>query len=158
YGGLIKMPNLRKIAERGLAYTSFHTTALCSPTRSSLLNGRNATSNGMSCIEEATTGFPGSNGRIPFENAFLPAVLSERGYSRFAVGKWHLAPEEECTMASTKRNWPLGRGFERYYGFLGGETDQWYPDIVYDNHIAEQPYAPDMADPVKGYHLSKDLT
>lgn len=158
YGGRIRMPNLQKLAERGLVYTNFHTTALCSPTRSSLLNGRNATSNGMSCIEEATTGFPGSNGRIPFENAFLSEVLSERGYATFAIGKWHLAPEEESTMASTKRNWPLGRGFERYYGFLGGETDQWYPDIVHDNHIAEQPYAPNMGDPVNGYHVSKDLT
>ncbi|MEL6305800.1 MAG: sulfatase-like hydrolase/transferase, partial [Bacteroidota bacterium] len=157
FGGKIKMPNLQRIVDKGLMYTNFHTTALCSPTRSSLLNGRNATSNGMSCIEEATTGFPGNNGRIPFENALIPAVLGEKGWSTFAVGKWHLAPEEEANMAANKRNWPVGRGFERYYGFLGGETDQWYPDIVYDNHFIEPPYVPDMDDPEKGYHLSKDL-
>ncbi|MBS3028382.1 MAG: sulfatase-like hydrolase/transferase [Dolichospermum sp. DET50] len=157
FGGKIKMPNLNRIARKGLVYTNFHTTALCSPTRSSLLNGRNATSNGMSCIEEATSGFPGNNGRIPFENALIPAVLSERGYNTFALGKWHLLPEEEANMAASKRNWPLGRGFERYYGFLGGETDQWYPDLVYDNHLIEPPYAPDLSDTEKGYHLSKDL-
>jgi arylsulfatase len=111
----------------------------------------------MSCIEEATTGFPGNNGRIPFENAMIPAVLSERGWSTFALGKWHLLPEEEANMASTKRHWPLGRGFERYYGFLGGETDQWYPDLVYDNHLIEPPYGPNMGDTENGYHLSKDL-
>lgn len=157
FGGKIKMPNLSKIAKKGLVYTNFHTTALCSPTRSSLLNGRNATSNGMSCIEEATTGFPGSNGRIPFENAMIPAVLGERGWNTFALGKWHLLPEEEANMAASKRNWPLGRGFERYYGFLGGETDQWYPDLVYDNHLIEPPYGPDLDDTKNGYHLSKDL-
>ncbi|MCZ6802485.1 MAG: sulfatase-like hydrolase/transferase [Proteobacteria bacterium] len=157
YGGKIKMPNLMRIAAKGLVYTSFHTTALCSPTRSSLLNGRNATSNGMSCIEEATAGFPGSNGRIPFENALLPEVLSERGYNTFALGKWHLLPEEEASMAASKRHWPVSRGFNRYYGFLGGESDQWYPDIIYDNHLIEPPYAPDMDDTENGYHLSKDL-
>ncbi|MCA9652676.1 MAG: sulfatase-like hydrolase/transferase [Myxococcales bacterium] len=157
FGGKIRMPNLARIAKRGLVYTNFHTTALCSPTRSSLLNGRNATSNGMSCIEEATTGFPGNNGRIPPENALIGEVLRERGYNTFAVGKWHLLPEEEANLAATKRNWPLARGFDRYYGFLGGETDQWYPDIVYDNHISEPPGKPDMDDPVNGYHLSKDL-
>ena len=157
FGGKIKMPNLARIAQKGLIYTNFHTTALCSPTRSSLLNGRNATSNGMSCIEEVTAGFPGNNGRIPFENAMIPAVLSERGWSTFALGKWHLVPEEEANMASTKRHWPLGRGFERYYGFLGGETDQWYPDLVYDNHLIEPPYGPNMGDTENGYHLSKDL-
>jgi len=157
YGGKIRMPNLTRIAEQGLVYTNFHTTALCSPTRSSLLNGRNATSNGMSCIEEATSGFPGSNGRIPFENALLPEVLSERGYNTFALGKWHLLPEEEASMAASKRHWPVSRGFSRYYGFLGGETDQWYPDIVYDNHLVEPPYPPNMEDPETGYHISKDL-
>ena len=169
YGGKIKMPNLKRIVDRGLMYTNFHTTALCSPTRSSLLNGRNATSNGMSCIEEATSGFPGSNGRIPFENALLPEVLKDQGYNTFAAGKWHMAPEEESNMASSKRHWPIGRGFDRYYGFLGGETDQWYPDIVYDNHLIEPPYKPnmkievtenpeDIEAPEDSYHFSKDLT
>ncbi|GET35721.1 arylsulfatase [Microseira wollei] len=158
FGGKIKMPNFNEyVAKPGLIYTNFHTTALCSPTRSSLLNGRNANSNGMACIEEATSGFPGSNGRIPFENALLSEVLVERGYNTYAIGKWHLLPEEEANMAATKRHWPLGRGFERYYGFLGGETDQWYPDIIYDNHLIEPPYKPDMEDTEKGYHLSKDF-
>ena len=152
YGGLIEMPSMRRIADMGLRYTQFHTTALCSPTRSCLLTGRNATSNGMACIEEATTGFPGSNGRIPFENGLISEVLVERGWSTYALGKWHLAPEEESNLASSKRQWPLGRGFERFYGFLGGETDQWHPDLVYDNHPMEPPYPPG-----EGYHLSKDL-
>lgn len=152
FGGLIEMPNFKRLADKGLRYTNFHTTALCSPTRACLLTGRNHTSNGMACIEEATTGFPGSNGRIPFENALISEVLVERGYNTYALGKWHLLPEEEANLASSKRHWPLGRGFERYYGFLGGESDQWYPDLIYDNHPIEQPYSPK-----DGYHLSKDL-
>ncbi|MEM9215155.1 MAG: sulfatase-like hydrolase/transferase [Cyanobacteria bacterium P01_F01_bin.150] len=157
FGGKVQMPNLERISNKGLIYTSFHTTALCSPTRSSLLNGRNANSNGMACVEETTSAFPGSNGRIPKENALIAETLSERGYNTYCIGKWHLCPREETSMASTKENWPLGRGFERFYGFLGGETDQWYPDLIYDNHQIEPPYAPDMSDPVNGYHLSKDL-
>lgn len=108
-----------------IRYSQFHTTALSSPTRSCLMTGRNATSNGMACITEATSGYPGFNGRIPFGNALLSEVLVERGWSTFAVGKWHLTPEEESNMASTKRLWPLNRGFERFCGFLGGETNQW---------------------------------
>lgn len=153
YGGPIETPNMKRIADMGVRFTQFHTTALCSPTRSCFMTGRNATSNGMACITEATSGFPGFCGRIPPENALISEVLQERGWSTFAVGKWHLTPEEECNVASTKRLWPLGRGFDRYYGFLGGETDQWYPDLISDNHPQEPPYAPSQ-----GYHLSKDLT
>ena len=127
YGGLIETPNIKRIAERGLAYTSFHTTALCSPTRSCLLTGRNHTTNGMGCITEATSGFPNANGHIPFECANLAEVLGERGWNTYHVGKWHLCAEDEMNLASSKRQWPLGRGFERYYGFLGGETNQWLP-------------------------------
>ncbi len=152
YGGLIEVPAMRRIAERGLRYSQFHTTALCSPTRSCLLNGRNATSNGMACITEGATGFPGSNARIPFENALISEVLVEHGWSTFCLGKWHLTPQEEENLSSTKIRWPLGRGFERFYGYLGGETDQWYPNLVYDNHPVEPP-----ATPNEGYHLSKDL-
>ena len=152
FGGSIEAPTMKRLAEGGLRYAQFHTTALCSPTRACLLTGRNHTTVGMACIEEATTGFPGSNGRIPQETATLAEVLVERGYNTYAVGKWHLVPEEEGNMASSKRNWPNGRGFERFYGFLGGETNQWYPDLVYDNHMIEPP-----ATPAEGYHLSKDL-
>ncbi|MFD4140960.1 sulfatase-like hydrolase/transferase [Streptomyces sp. NPDC058572] len=152
FGGLVETPAMRRIAEMGVKFTNFHTTALCSPTRSCLLTGRNATSNGMACVAEMTSGFPGSNGRVPFENASLAEVLVERGWNTYALGKWHLVPSDEANMASSKRHWPLGRGFERFYGFLGGEADQYYPDLVYDNHPVEPPYTP-----AQGYHLSKDL-
>ncbi|MDR3660767.1 MAG: arylsulfatase [Mycobacterium sp.] len=152
FGGLVEMPAMRRIADKGVRLSQFHTTALCSPTRASLLTGRNATSVGMATIEEFTDGFPNCNGRIPFETALLPEVLAERGWNTYCVGKWHLTPLEESNLASAKRHWPLSRGFERFYGFMGGETDQWYPELVYDNH----PVAP-PATPEEGYHLSKDL-
>jgi arylsulfatase A-like enzyme len=152
FGGPIETPTMQRLAEGGLRYTQFHTTALCSPTRASLLTGRNHTTVGMACIAEATTGFPGSNGHIPFETATIAEVLSERGYNTYMLGKWHCCPEDETNMASSKRNWPTGRGFERYYGFLGGETNQWYPDLVQDQQFTDQPYGPE-----DGYHLSKDL-
>lgn len=152
FGGLIETPNMQRLSDKGLRFSQFHTTALCSPTRSSLLTGRNATSNGMAVITEASSGYPGHNGHIPFENGFVSEVLVEQGWNTYAVGKWHLTPEEEANLASSKRLWPLGRGFERFYGFLGGESNQWYPDLVEDNHPIDQPYAPE-----DGYHLSKDL-
>ncbi|MGZ8688636.1 MAG: arylsulfatase, partial [Gaiellaceae bacterium] len=153
YGGLIETPNIKRIADRGLTYTNFHTTALCSPTRSCLLTGRNHTTNGMGCITEATSGFPNANGHVPFECANLAEVLGERGWNTYIVGKWHLCAEDEMNLASSKRQWPLGRGFERFYGFLGGETNQWYPDLVYDNHPVAPPKSPE-----EGYHLTVDLT
>ncbi|MCX0270882.1 sulfatase-like hydrolase/transferase [Nocardia zapadnayensis] len=152
YGGLVEMPNMRRIADRGIQFTQFHTTALCSPSRASLLTGRNATSVGMATIEEFTDGFPSMSGRIPAETALCSEVLSEQGWNTYAVGKWHMTPLEEENLAASKRNWPLGRGFERFYGFLGGEADQWYPSLVYDNHPVSPPYAPE-----DGYHLSRDL-
>jgi arylsulfatase A-like enzyme len=152
FGGLVDMPAMTRIADRGVRLSQFHTTALCSPTRASLLTGRNATTVGMATIEEFTDGFPNCNGRIPAETALLSEVLAERGWNTYCVGKWHLTPLEEANLAGTKRHWPLSRGFERFYGFMGGETDQWYPDLVYDNH----PVAP-PATPEDGYHLSKDI-
>jgi arylsulfatase len=107
----------------------------------------------MACIVEGAAGFPGFSARIPFENGTIAEVLGERGWNTYAVGKWHLTPGEESDMSSWKVRWPLGRGFERFYGFLGGETNQWYPDLVEDNHPVEQP-----AQPEDGYHLSADLT
>lgn len=152
FGGSIEVPAMSRLAEAGIRYSQFHTTALCSPTRACLLTGRNHTTVGMACIEEATTGFPGTNGRIPPETATLAEVLVERGYNTYAVGKWHLTPEEEGNQASSRANWPTGRGFERFYGFMGGETNQWYPDLFYDNHMIDPPSSPE-----DGYHLSKDL-
>jgi len=153
FGGLIETPNINRIAKRGLVYTNFHTTALCSPTRSCLMTGRNHTTNGMATITEAASGFPSSNGHIPFECGTIAEVLGGRGWNTYMTGKWHLTPEDEMNLASTKNQWPVGRGFERFYGFLGAETNQWYPDLVYDNHPIEQPYAPE-----EGYHLTTDLT
>jgi arylsulfatase A-like enzyme len=152
FGGLVAMPTMSRIAERGVRLSQFHTTALCSPTRASLLTGRNATTVGMATIEEFTDGFPNCNGRIPADTALLSEVLNERGYNTYCVGKWHLTPLEESNLAATRRHWPLSRGFERFYGFMGGETDQWYPDLVYDNHQVSPP-----ATPEEGYHLSKDI-
>jgi arylsulfatase A-like enzyme len=153
YGGLIDTPNIDRIAAAGLRFSQFHTTALCSPSRSCLLTGRNHTVNGMACITESAAGFPNGNGHILPSCATLAEVLVERGFSTAAVGKWHLTAEDEMNLASTRSNWPLGRGFDRFYGFLGAETNQWYPDLVHDNHPVDQP-----ATPEQGYHLSVDLT
>ena len=152
YGGPVECPNMRRIAERGVVFSNFHTTALCSPTRASLLTGRNATTNGMATIAEFSSGFPGISTRIPFESGFISEVLAEQGYNTYCVGKWHLTPGEECNMAAFKGRWPLGRGFERFYGWLGGETNGWYPDLVHDNHQVDPPGRPE-----DGYHVADDL-
>ena len=138
FGGLIEMPNLNRIAKLGLKYSNWHTTALCSPTRSCFMTGRNAHMNGMACITEGANGFPGANAVVPPENGTSLEILVENGYSTFCVGKWHLTPETEQHMAASRRTWPIGRGFERYYGFLGGETNQWYPDLVEDNFFSHR--------------------
>jgi arylsulfatase A-like enzyme len=153
YGGPIAVPNIERIAAEGVRYTQWHTTALCSPTRSCLLTGRNHTRNSMACITEAAIGFPNASGTIPAENGMISEILGERGWNTYMVGKWHLCPTIEMNVASTRRNWPSGRGFERSYGFLGAETNQWYPDLVYDNHPVDQPKSPQ-----EGYHLTEDLT
>jgi arylsulfatase A-like enzyme len=127
YGGPIETPNIDRIAANGVRFTQWHTTALCSPTRSCLLTGRNHTSNSMACITEAAIGFPNASGTIPPENGMLSEILGERGWNTYMVGKWHLCPTDEMNLAATRRNWPSGRGFERWYGFLGAETNQWYP-------------------------------
>ena len=153
FGGPVRTPTMSRIAERGVKYSNFHTTALCSPTRASLLTGRNATSNGMATIAEFSSGFPGISTRIPFENGFISEVLLENGYNTYCVGKWHLTPGEETGMAAWKKRWPLGRGFERFYGFLGGESSGWYPDLIHDNHPTDPP-----ATAEEGYHIGKDLS
>ena len=152
FGGRINMPTLQRLADNGLRYAQWHTTALCSPSRSTILTGRNHHVNGCACITEASNGFPGANGRIPEECATIGQVLQENGYSTFWLGKNHNVPEEDIASGATRKEWPLQKGFDRFYGFLGGETNNWYPDLVEDNHFVEQPYSPE-----EGYHLSKDL-
>ncbi|MFB7718423.1 arylsulfatase [Nocardia sp. NPDC056100] len=152
YGGRINMPTLQKLADNGLTYTQWHTTALCSPTRSTMLTGRNHHVNRFAAITEATNGFPGSAGRLPAQCATVGQVLQDNGYSTFWVGKNHNVPEEDVSSGGAKSEWPLAKGFDRFYGFLGGETNNWYPDLVEDNRFIEPPQTPEQ-----GYHLSKDL-
>jgi arylsulfatase len=152
YGSPIATPNLDALAADGLRFNNMHTTALCSPSRSCMLNGRNHHSNGLACITEGSMGYPGSNGYIPFENGFLSEILLQHGYNTYAIGKWHLTPAEATSAAGPYDRWPLGRGFERFYGFLGGDTHQYYPELVQDNAQVEPP-----ATPEEGYHLTPDL-
>lgn len=152
FGGLCETPNLDRLADNGIRYGNFHTTALCSPTRSCLLTGRNHHSNAMGSIVEFASGFPGYTAQIPFENGFLSEMLTPHGYAAYAVGKWHLTPHWEMNMGARKDRWPLGRGFERFYGFLGGDTNQWEPELVYDNHPVAPPRTYEQ-----GYHLTEDL-
>ncbi len=152
YGSPIATPNMDSLAAGGLLYTNMHTTALCSPSRSCIITGRNHHANAMASINELATGYPGYNGSIPFENGFLSEMLLQHGYSTYMIGKYHLLPSEFESAAGPYDRWPLGRGFERYYGFLGGDTSQWYPDLVADNHQVAPP-----ATPEEGYHLNPDL-
>jgi len=151
-GGRIETPNIDRLAAGGLRYNNFHTTALCSPTRACLLTGRNHHSVGAAVVMEFPNGYPGYNGHIPKEAAMLPAVLVEGGYNTMCLGKWHLAPTEHITASGPYDRWPLGQGFERYYGFLMGETNQWEPELCYDNHRVDPPRSPE-----EGYHLTEDL-
>ena len=146
------MPTMDRLAAHGLTYTQWHTTALCSPTRSTMLTERNHHANGMGVIMEGTNGFPGFSGRIPEECASIGHILQDNGYSTFWIGKNHNVPEEDVSSGGSRVQWPLQMGFDRFYGFLGGETNNWYPDLVEDNHFIEQSYSPE-----EGYHLSKDL-
>ncbi|KQM82067.1 arylsulfatase [Agromyces sp. Leaf222] len=152
YGGRINMPTMDRLAKGGLTYTQWHTTALCSPTRSTFLTGRNHHLNRAATIMEATDGFPGAAGRLPEECATISHVLQDNGFSTFWVGKDHNVPEEDNAPGGSRSMWPVQLGFDRFYGFLGGETNNWYPDLVEDNHFIDQPYSPE-----EGYHLSKDL-
>ncbi len=142
FGGLIETPNLDALAADGLRYSNMHTTALCSPSRSCMLTGRNHHSNHMAGITEISTGYPGYDGNIPFENGFLSEILLQQGYNTYAIGKWHLTPAEANSPAGPYNRWPLGRGFERYYGFLGGDTHQYYPELVRDNTQVEPEKTP----------------
>jgi arylsulfatase len=150
YGGPIETPSIDRLAAQGLRYANFHTTALCSPTRGALLTGRNHHAIGLAAITEAATGFPSNYGSIPKSAATIAEVLKQNGYNTFALGKWHLAPYTASTAAGPFDRWPLGMGFEKFYGFIGGETDQWAPLLVQDNQFIETPKR-------DGYHLSADL-
>ena len=147
-----RRPTFDRLAARGLRYSNFHTTALCSPTRACLLTGRNHHRNGMGRIVEFASGFPGYDATMPKANGMISEILVRNGYATFAVGKWHLAPAGTMVAGGPRDRWPLGRGFERFYGFLGGETDQYHPDLVHDNHQIDPPRSPEQ-----GYHLTEDM-
>jgi len=152
YGSTIDTPNIDKLAAGGLRYSNFHTTALCSPTRAALLTGRNHHSVGMRGLSNWNTGYPNCTGTVARSAATLAEMLRPAGYATFAVGKWHLTPMEETSPAGPYDQWPLGRGFDRFYGFQQGETDQFVPELYYDNHSVDQPRSPE-----DGYHLTEDL-
>ena len=135
YGGRINMPTLDRIAANGITYTQWHTTALCSPTRSTLLTGRNHHLNGMAAITETADGFPGASGRLPDQVTTIAEVLRDNGYSTFWIGKNHNVPEQDIAPGAGRTEWPTQQGFDRFYGFLGGETNNWYPDLVEDNRF-----------------------
>ncbi|MGQ0431193.1 MAG: arylsulfatase [Microthrixaceae bacterium] len=152
FGSDIATPHLDALAAGGLRYSSFHTTALCSPTRACVLTGRNHHRTGVGRIVDLATGFPGYDGRIPKACGMLPALLTPHGYAAYAVGKWHLTPEDEEHLGARRDRWPLGRGFERFYGFFPGETHQFVPALVHDNHQVDPPGTYE-----DGYHLTTDL-
>src|SRR5688500_3171484 len=152
FGSDIATPNIDALAARGLRYSSFHTTALCSPTRACVLTGRNHHRVGMGRIVDLAMGFPGYTARIPSDTALLPAMLTPHGYAAYAVGKRHLTPEDEEHLGAPRARWPLGKGFERWDGFFPGETHQFVPALHYDNHAVEPPGTYEG-----GYHLTTDL-
>ncbi len=152
FGAPIATPVIDRLAGEGVRLANFHTTALCSPSRSCLLTGRNHHRNAMARVADLAVGYPGYYGRIPRRNGFLSEMLGEHGYASYAVGKWHLTPEDETHMGAPRDTWPLARGFQRWYGFHGGETHQFVPALYHDNHSVAPPTS--VAD---GYHLSSDL-
>ena len=152
FGSDIRTPTFDRLAAGGLRYRDFHTTAICSPTRACLLTGRNHHSNGVGIIQEMATGYPGYNGMVPRENGFLSEMLLAEGYATLGIGKWHLTLASEYASGASKARWPLSRGFERFYGFIGGKTNQWVPTLVHDSHYIDPPRRPE-----EGYHLNADL-
>jgi len=152
YGSDIDTTNVDALAANGLQFSNFHVTPLCSPTRASLLTGRSQHAVGMRSVSNHNTGFPHQRGHISDHAATVAEVLGAKGYATFCTGKWHLAPTQDISAAGPFDQWPLGRGFDRFYGFLEGETDQFHPDLVIDNHHVDPPAGPD-----EGYHVSEDL-
>jgi len=152
YGGRIEMPTMDRLAKNGLTYSQWHTTSVCSPTRSTFLTGRNHHQNGFGTIAESAAGFPGYAGHIPPDNATIATVLRQAGWSTFWIGKNHNVPVDAFDIGANRESWPLGLGYDRFYGFIGGETNQWYPELIEDNHLVDQPSRPE-----DGYHFSKDI-
>jgi arylsulfatase A-like enzyme len=152
FGSDVDTPNMDRLAAGGLRFTNFHVTPLCSPTRAALLTGRNHHSVGMRSVSNFNSGYPHMRGHVSNHAATMGEVLRDAGYATFAIGKWHLCQMESTSAAGPFDQWPCQRGFDRYYGFLDGETDQFSPELVYDNHAVEPP-----ARPEDGYHLSEDL-
>ena len=152
YGSPIDTPVIDGLAASGVRLANFHTTALCSPSRACLLTGRNHHRSGMGRVADLAVGYPGYWGKPPRENGYLSEILRQAGYATYAVGKWHLSPENETDMASSRATWPLARGFDRWYGFHGGETHQFVPALFHDNHSVRPPRRIE-----EGYHLSADL-
>lgn len=152
YGSPIETPTIDALAAEGLRYTGFHTTAMCSTTRAALLTGRNHHSVGMGCLANFDSGFPGYRGKIAREAGTLPEMLKPHGYRAYMVGKWHVTPLTESGATGPFDGWPLGRGFDRFYGFLDAETDQYSPELVRDNTPVAAPGTYET-----GYHLTQDL-
>jgi arylsulfatase A-like enzyme len=152
FGSDVETPAIDGVAAAGVRFNRFHVTALCSPTRACVLTGRNHHAVGMGFITDVPIGLPGYNARIPASAGTLPRVLRGAGYSTFAAGKWHLAPRWEQSASGPFDRWPLGLGFERYHGFLNGDTNQWTPELVRDNGFVDPPRTPE-----EGYHLTEDL-
>lgn len=153
FGGPVPTPNLDKLAREGLSYTRFHTTALCSPTRAALLTGRNHHSVGTGVIIEMATGFPGYTGIIPKSTATIAEILRDNGYATAMFGKAHNTPETEISPAGPFDNWPTGQGFDYFYGFNQGETNQYYPTLYRGTTPVAQPKTPEQ-----GYHFTADMT
>jgi arylsulfatase len=152
YGSPTKTPTIDRLAAEGLRYSGFHTTAMCSTTRAALLTGRNHHSVGVGCLANFDSGYPGYRGKIAREAGTLAEMLRAHAYRNYMVGKWHVTPLTESGATGPFDGWPLGRGFDRFYGFLDAETDQYAPELVSDNTHIDPPgtYA-------SGYHLTPDL-
>ena len=152
YGSPIKTPTIDRLAAEGLRYTGFHTTAMCSTTRAALLTGRNHHSVGVGCLANFDSGFPGYRGKIAKEAGTLAEILRPHGYRNYIVGKWHVTPLTEAGATGPFDGWPLGRGFDRFYGFMDAETDQYAPELVIDNSSIDPSGSFES-----GYHLTADL-
>jgi arylsulfatase len=152
YGSTIETPHMDRLAAEGLRYASFHTTAVCSSSRACLLTGRNHHAVGVRAVSNMDTGYPNMRGSVTPAAATVAEILRDKGFGTFAAGKWHLAPMAEATASGPFRNWPLQKGFDGFYGFLQGETDQFYPELSKDNHFIDPPRTPE-----EGYHVSEDL-